>query len=141
VTPQLGGSLPEFALLCSRPSSTLKFRVENAEWDGAGAESSSAAPGASRPWPKFSAKGNFMLRAAVFIALASLAATGCSMCAHPFDCAYPAYGGKWQRYDQFNGRVGSRFAPQEETVYTEGSSHPAQAAGVGTGAFVVEEFR
>ena len=37
------------------------------------------------------------------------AASGCSICCTPFDDAYPAYGGKWERTDRFHGRVGSAF--------------------------------
>lgn len=35
--------------------------------------------------------------------------SGCAMCASPWDCAYGTYGGKWQRGDQFHGRVNSAF--------------------------------
>lgn len=43
--------------------------------------------------------------------LVTVAAAGCSICATPFDYAYPAYGGKWERTDRFHGRVGSAFHP------------------------------
>lgn len=39
------------------------------------------------------------------------AASGCSICCTPFDDAYPAYGGKWERTNRFHGRVGSAFDP------------------------------
>jgi hypothetical protein len=39
------------------------------------------------------------------------AASGCSICCTPWDYAYPAYGGKWERTDRFRGRVGSAFDP------------------------------
>ncbi|MBC8876764.1 MAG: hypothetical protein H8E44_45630 [Planctomycetes bacterium] len=32
---------------------------------------------------------------------------GCAMCGSPHDCTYSAYGGRWQRADPSNGRVGS----------------------------------
>ena len=38
------------------------------------------------------------------------------MCAHPWDYAYGSYGGKFQRGDQFHGRVNSAFAPAGDTV-------------------------
>lgn len=47
--------------------------------------------------------------------------SGCAMCAHPWDYAYAAYGGKFQRGDQFNGRVNSAFAPAGYGV-TEGET-------------------
>lgn len=40
-----------------------------------------------------------------------VAASGCSVCCTPFDDAYPAYGGKWERTNRFHGRVGSAFDP------------------------------
>lgn len=40
-----------------------------------------------------------------------VASSGCSVCATPYDYAYPAYGGKWERTDRFHGRVGSAFDP------------------------------
>ena len=40
-----------------------------------------------------------------------VAASGCSICCTPFDDAYPAYGGKWERTNRFSGRVGSAFDP------------------------------
>jgi hypothetical protein len=39
------------------------------------------------------------------------ASSGCSICCTPWDYAYPAYGGKWERTDRFHGRVGSAFEP------------------------------
>ena len=35
--------------------------------------------------------------------------SGCAMCSAPYDCHYPAYGGKRPRADMINGRVGSAF--------------------------------
>lgn len=48
-----------------------------------------------------------------FLLSLATAASGCSMCASPYDYAYPAYGGKWERADRFHGRVGSAFSPAE----------------------------
>lgn len=38
---------------------------------------------------------------------------GCTLCCAPFDYEYSAYGGRWERGDRCNGRVGSAFAPAE----------------------------
>lgn len=50
----------------------------------------------------------YSMLATLFLAASSV---GCSVCCTPFDYAYPAYGGKWERTDRFNGRVGSAFEP------------------------------
>ena len=39
---------------------------------------------------------------------------GCSMCDDLEDSNYPTFGGKWERADQRNGRVGSAFEPAEK---------------------------
>ena len=39
------------------------------------------------------------------------ATTGCAMCGSPFDYTYSAHGGRWERDDPVEGRVGSAFAP------------------------------
>ena len=62
--------------------------------------------------------------ALAFLVVAGAAASGCAMCCSPYDDAYSAYGGKWQRADMYNGRVGSAF-------------HPAQA-GVGGGEVIYD---
>lgn len=49
-----------------------------------------------------------------------VAASGCSICCTPFDDAYPTYGGKWERTDQFRGRVGSAFEPAGPMPMEEG---------------------
>ncbi|QDS88156.1 hypothetical protein EC9_23430 [Rosistilla ulvae] len=36
---------------------------------------------------------------------------GCRICGSDDDCAYPAYGGSWERTNRNHGRVGSVFAP------------------------------
>ncbi|MEZ6087270.1 MAG: hypothetical protein R3C05_04425 [Pirellulaceae bacterium] len=44
--------------------------------------------------------------------LAAIVTTGgCRVCESGDDCAYPAYGGSWQRTNRNHGRVGSIFAP------------------------------
>lgn len=47
-----------------------------------------------------------------------VASSGCSICCTPFDYAYPAYGGKWERTDRFHGRVGSAFDPAGSVTTT-----------------------
>lgn len=54
---------------------------------------------------------------ALLIGSASLS-MGCAMCCGPYDNAYGYYGGKWQRDDLCNGRVGSVYAPAGSPVYT-----------------------
>ncbi len=56
-------------------------------------------------------------------------ASGCSMCCSPYDDIYPTFGGKWERTDRYEGRVGSAFndagalasTVSEETILEEGS--------------------
>ncbi len=43
-------------------------------------------------------------------------ASGCAVCASPFDSHYPTYGGSWQRGHPSDGRVGSVFHPTGEVV-------------------------
>jgi hypothetical protein len=66
--------------------------------------------------------------ALLLLALLSLT-SGCAICCTPYDYAYPAYGGKWQRADMYHGRVGSAFEPAEAAPYDEGDA-PASAEGV-----------
>ena len=35
--------------------------------------------------------------------------SGCAACCNPYDFDYPAFGGKWERVDRQQGRVGSAF--------------------------------
>lgn len=53
-----------------------------------------------------------MLRKLCCIGLLSLVGSslGCAVCCSPDDFNYGAYGGRWQRHDMENGRVGSAFA-------------------------------
>lgn len=64
-----------------------------------------------------------MLRTLLAMSLLGLLATsvGCAMCCAPYDDAYPAYGGRWQRDDMNHGRVGSAFTSvgSKVTVATE----------------------
>lgn len=54
------------------------------------------------------------LFALAFVVAAGASAAGCAMCCAPYDDAYNAYGGRWQRGDMYQGRVGSAFHPAEE---------------------------
>lgn len=45
---------------------------------------------------------------------------GCAMCGSQDDYTYAAFGGRWQRDDPINGRVGSAFAPAGAMVVGEG---------------------
>lgn len=60
-----------------------------------------------------------------------VAASGCSICCTPFDDAYPTYGGKWERTDQFRGRVGSAFEPAGPMPLEDGAMlhEPTPAVG------------
>ncbi len=58
--------------------------------------------------------------------LAALSSTsGCAICCTPYDYAYPAYGGRWQRADMYHGRVGSAFEPAEAAPYDSAEAGPA----------------
>ncbi|MCA9152251.1 MAG: hypothetical protein KDA92_23275 [Planctomycetales bacterium] len=46
--------------------------------------------------------------------LVLISASGCAMCASPYDCTYVSYGGIRERVDMVHGRVGSMYAPAEE---------------------------
>ena len=52
-----------------------------------------------------------MARLSCLLVMVIAASSGCSICCTPWDYAYPAYGGKWERTDRFHGRVGSAFEP------------------------------
>ena len=61
--------------------------------------------------------------ARLLLCFALCVVSGCSMCCTPYDYDYSAYGGRWQRTDMTNGRVGSAFAPAGDAVgggYVEG---------------------
>ena len=58
--------------------------------------------------------------------------TGCSSCCGPYDYHYPTFGGKHQRVDPTNGRVGSVFSDPNATFGPSSDSnlepHPAVEA-------------
>ena len=41
--------------------------------------------------------------------------SGCAACCNPYDFNYPAFGGKWERVDRQQGRVGSAFYDPSQT--------------------------
>lgn len=52
-----------------------------------------------------------------YVLAALLAVTsGCAIGSSSDDCTYSAYGGRWQRSDPCNGRVGSVFDPADAQV-------------------------
>ncbi len=60
-----------------------------------------------------------------------LLSTGCTLCAPGYLCDYAGVGGKWQRSDPENGRVGSIFSDPNSVVaasHGSASHHPAEAA-------------
>lgn len=56
------------------------------------------------------------LLSALLVVSGILGASGCSMCAPGFLDDYATVGGKWQRSDPTQGRVGSIFSEAGETV-------------------------
>lgn len=58
------------------------------------------------------------MRYAFFLLIITMLAglAGCAICCSPYDYAYPAYGGKWQRQQMNHGRVGSVLAPAGDFV-------------------------
>ena len=66
-----------------------------------------------------------MLRSACLLMLLWLSTSaGCAMCASCDDYNYGSYGGRWQRDDPTNGRVGSIFEPAGAMVI--GQTSPAE---------------
>lgn len=47
---------------------------------------------------------------------------GCAICQGPYDNTYSAYGGRWQRLDPANNRVGSVFADAGTRVSDDGTT-------------------
>jgi len=47
---------------------------------------------------------------------------GCRVCDSCDDCAYPTYGGSWERTNRNHGRVGSIFAPAGAKVASTGTA-------------------
>lgn len=64
-----------------------------------------------------------LLTSGVITVLVLSCVSGCTLVCGPYDDAYGAYGGAWQRGDQFFGRVGSDFQPAE--IDASGTSESA----------------
>lgn len=56
--------------------------------------------------------------------------SGCSLCAPGYLCDYSGVGGKWQRTDPENGRVGSILSDPNSVVAA--NQQPAEVIGVDT---------
>lgn len=67
---------------------------------------------------------NRTLRGMVSMAacLSLIAIGGCRVCDSCDDCAYPTYGGSWERTNRNHGRVGSIFAPAGAKVAATGTA-------------------
>jgi hypothetical protein len=55
--------------------------------------------------------------------------SGCSLCAPGYLCDYAGVGGKWQRTDPENGRVGSIFSDPNSVVGAGAQSPPVTTEG------------
>lgn len=64
-----------------------------------------------------------LLALGLLVAFASMS-MGCAMCCSPYDNAYGYYGGRWQRDDLCNGRVGSVYAPAGSPIHTAKTAQP-----------------
>ena len=67
--------------------------------------------------------------ASLLVAIGSVS-SGCSICAPGYLCDYAGVGGKWQRTDPENGRVGSIFSDPNSDVGA--STQSAKAVGSDT---------
>lgn len=66
--------------------------------------------------------------------------SGCAICAGPFDCHYPTYGGRWQRGHPSAGRVGSAFQPTGEVVLHPGETFvSAEGVTAGEGGWLEDD--
>ena len=73
-----------------------------------------------------------LLAGAAFAGLLMLG--GCRICESTDDCAYPAYGGSWQRTIPNHGRVGSIFAPAGAKVAGAALTKPEVTRPIGPAA-------
>ena len=67
--------------------------------------------------------------ALLLVAVGSVS-SGCSLCAPGYLCDYAGVGGKWQRTDPENGRVGSIFSDPNSVVGASAQSSSANSAEV-----------
>ena len=65
----------------------------------------------------------------LLVAIGSIS-SGCSLCAPGYLCDYAGVGGKWQRTDPENGRVGSVFSDPNSVV--AGRTESAEVSGSDT---------
>jgi hypothetical protein len=63
--------------------------------------------------------------ALLLVAVGSVS-SGCSLCAPGYLCDYAGVGGKWQRTDPENGRVGSIFSDPNSVVGASSQSSSAE---------------
>ena len=61
-----------------------------------------------------------MKRISFWVLCFAIASTGCRACCSPYDFDYPTFGGKWERLDRRNGRVGSAFYDASHQIATDG---------------------
>lgn len=79
---------------------------------------------------------NKQLRVFAMVSFAAFSLTGCTMCAPGYLDDYATVGGKWQRHDPANGRVGSIFSDPgssqsagESVVMEPGEYYPESQFG------------
>ena len=87
------------------------------------------------------------MRTAIAILLVAVGtvSSGCSLCAPGYLCDYAGVGGKWQRTDPENGRVGSIFsdpnslvgAGAQPAVITNGETYDYEAS-INSGESILE---
>lgn len=65
---------------------------------------------------------------AVLLVAVGSVSSGCSLCAPGYLCDYAGVGGKWQRTDPENGRVGSIFSDPNSVVGVSAQSSVATDA-------------
>lgn len=78
------------------------------------------------------------MRTAILLLLVTIGtvSSGCSLCEPGYLCDYAGVGGKWQRTDPENGRVGSVFSDPNSGVV---GASPQSAEVVHDGAYSYEE--
>ena len=76
----------------------------------------------------------------MFVTTLSVGSLGCSMCCGPFDYDYPVYGGKFERVDSSDGRVGSVFSDPNASSDGENPDSNLEAQPDGGDSRGVEEL-
>ncbi len=59
---------------------------------------------------------------AIWLVAIGIVSSGCSLCAPGYLCDYGGVGGKWQRTDPENGRVGSILSDPNSVVNSSGQT-------------------